>query len=331
MKKTNQIILFIIIISFLSSCKETTQVKKENDSEGKKNEISIVIENELWNSAIGDSIRKQILKSPLDYIETESSFDLKQYSPRIFKEEGRKSRNIIYFSKGIDTFQYTRDKYAAPQNLFTISASTTKKIVESINKHADSIINTVKKTEKIEEKQKLKKKPLHLQKNFETLFGINMQLPLEYQLSMYSDEPFLWYQKTIPSGDLNIVIFEIPYKALSKSDKIADVFVKAQDSVGKNFIQGIKENTYLQTQQILKIKEHTYEEAILEVYKIRGLWKMKNDILKGMFISYMFKDDYYSRFLIVSGIINTPNKPHRDVIIEIDAIFQTVDFYQTHL
>ncbi|WP_372474156.1 DUF4837 family protein [Capnocytophaga sp. ARDL2] len=333
MRNIHLLVWIVFGMLFFIQCNQTKTITNEHTSIGKKNEISIVVETELWNSSIGDSIRKQVLKSSFAFLETEPCFDLVHYTPRLFKEEAKKSRNILYISSdtSIDTFEYKKNKYASPQNYFLISATSTEKLNELISKNADSIIKVYKETEIEQEKHSLKDRGVHSQKNFETLFGINMTLPLDYHLAMYSEEPFLWYQKTLPSGDVNIIIYEVSFLDLKNNQSIEEIFLQAHDSIGKNFVRGVKENTYLKTSELIKIKKSTYDEDILDVYRIRGTWQMENDILKGMFISYVFRDDYYNRFLIVEGIINAPNKPHRDFVIEMDAIFQSVDFYKSNM
>ena len=70
------------------------------------------------------------------------------------------------------------------------------------------------------------------------------------------------------------------------------------------------------------------KEKLLEfpVYKITGNWETANDFLKGPFVCYAIRDDYYKRYLFIEGYVNNPFKNKRDQLLEIEAIIKTINF-----
>lgn len=92
-----------ICITFLSlflllSCKDSQQEKDAvlTESNGKINNVSIIIDENLWNGEVGDSIRKKFA-APVDGLLTEEPlFNLNQYPTKIFEGFVRNSRNIIF-------------------------------------------------------------------------------------------------------------------------------------------------------------------------------------------------------------------------------------------
>ncbi|WP_445721109.1 DUF4837 family protein, partial [Flavobacterium sp.] len=97
-------ILTLLTLSILS-CKETSKEDNQailSESNGKINNVSIIIDDNLWNGEIGDSIRKKFA-APVDGLpQEEPLFTLNQYPTKVFEGFVRKSRNIIIVKKGKD-------------------------------------------------------------------------------------------------------------------------------------------------------------------------------------------------------------------------------------
>ena len=95
-------VLTFVALSFLS-CKETSKKETQailSESNGKINNVSIIIDDNLWNGEIGDSIRKKFA-APVDGLpQEEPLFTLNQYPTKVFEGFVRKSRNIIVVKKG---------------------------------------------------------------------------------------------------------------------------------------------------------------------------------------------------------------------------------------
>jgi len=94
-------VLTFVALSFLS-CKETSKEETQailSESNGKINNVSIIIDDNLWNGEIGDSIRKKFA-APVDGLpQEEPLFTLNQYPTKVFEGFVRKSRNIIIVKK----------------------------------------------------------------------------------------------------------------------------------------------------------------------------------------------------------------------------------------
>ena len=122
-------VLTFVALSFLS-CKETSKEETQailSESNGKINNVSIIIDDNLWNGEIGDSIRKKFA-APVDGLTKEEPlFTLNQYPTKVFEGFVRKSRNIIVVKKGKEAaFVSNTNKFAKPQNIFFISGTDTE-------------------------------------------------------------------------------------------------------------------------------------------------------------------------------------------------------------
>lgn len=322
--------LLILSIGFLISCTDKSEIKtgKLKPSIGSRNHITLVIEDDLWESEVGDSIREKLAGTIFGFVKDEPIFDLDQYSPEIFGEKARTGRNIVLFSN-TDEYSFLLEKslYATPQNFFFVRGKNNKELIQNFSKNADSIISLFRNAELNEEQHQLVRKKLLNTEVVKEMFACTIKIPNNYLL-VDSDDNFLWYQKDLPSGNSNLLVYEVPIGSIenNKGD-IESNIIKVRDSVGKNYILGLQNNSYLITEDSFfpSIKKTKIQH--LPAYEIHGTWEMVNDFMSGPFISFVIKDEFYDRYIIFEAFVNNPFKPKRDLLFEMEAIIKTLNFY----
>ena len=57
---------------------------------------------------------------------------------------------------------------------------------------------------------------------------------------------------------------------------------------------------------------------MLEVLKVRGLWKMQNGFMGGPFISNFINDKLNDRVLVIEGFLFNPGKEKRNSLQELE-------------
>ena len=90
--------LFVLIPILLFSC------KKENDdlprkTKGKINSISVIIDDQLWNGEVGDSIRNKFASPVIGLPQEEPLFTINQYPVKLMEGFMTDNRNIIVVKK----------------------------------------------------------------------------------------------------------------------------------------------------------------------------------------------------------------------------------------
>lgn len=325
-------VVLSVLFLVLHACKKehTIQIGQLEASTGGRNEITLVIEDSLWSGAVGDSIRKKLAAPVLGLPKSEPQFDLVQYNPRIFSSKARKSRNVVLFSVNEEhQFNLERSLYATPQNFFFLREKTTADLIRQFHKQADSIIHVIRNLEMNEEQHEIGRS-LHLNTaNVKEVFACTITIPASYHLMEESDNHFIWYQRELTSGDVNLVLYEVPIAQVEKGKgSFYNRLIMARDSVTQLYIKGNKPDSYLITAGVF---DPYFFDASLQDFpalEIRGNWEMKNDFMTGPFISYVVKDDYYQRYLFIDGFVNNPFKAKRDILMEIEAIIKTTNFYE---
>lgn len=323
-------IYLVFIVVSIASCSNKNEVTtgKLNPSFGSRNHITVVIEDDLWNGEVGDSVRKKLAQKYFGLDKDEPIFDLDQYSPEIFSAKAKTARNIIVFSNS-DNYFFSLEKsfYATPQNLFFVRAKSNKELIQNFNTHADSIISVFRKSELNEEQHALIRKELLDTEIVKELFACTIKIPTSFQLVL-EYENFLWFQKDLPTGNSNLVIYEVPISSIENSkNDIEDNLIKVQDSVSKLFIKGLNENSHLITETGFFPSFKPIRIQKFSGYEISGTWEMENDFMSGPFITFAIKDEYFNRYLLIEAFVNNPYKTKRDLLFEMEAIIKTLNFY----
>lgn len=320
----------IFATSFLLACSKKEDVKtgKLNPSFGSRNHITLVIEDDLWEGEVGDSIRKKLAANIFGFTKDEPIFDLDQYSPSIFGNKARKARNIVLFSNN-DSYSFLLEKslYATPQNFFFVRGKNSEELIQNFSKNSDSIISLFRSAELNEEQHQLVRKDLLNTEIVKELFAFTIKIPRTYEL-VDSDENFLWYQKDLPSGNSNLLIYEVPTNAIENNrNDIESNIIKVRDSISKDNVIGMQNNSYFITEDSFFPSVKKIKIQHLPAYEIHGTWEMVNDFMSGPFISFAIKDEYYDRYIILEAFVNNPFKAKRDLLFEMEAIIKTVNFY----
>lgn len=320
-------VLTFVALSFLS-CQETSKEETQailSESNGKINNVSIIIDDNLWNGEIGDSIRKKFA-APVDGLpQEEPLFTLNQYPTKVFEGFVRKSRNIIVVKKGKEAgFAANTNKYAKPQNVFFISGTDTEDVLNILEEKSAEIIKTIKASEIIENQIRMKKS-LVSDEQLQKMFGINLQIGFGYKYDMVKDK-FIWLRKEFTSGYNSILVYQVPIDKVENGGDIITNITTMRDEIGKANIHGTLPNTWMITEAAYA--PYLFEEKIAnkKTYLTKGTWELKNDFMAGPFVNYAIKDTKNNRYLILEGFTYNPSKSKRDLVFELEAIIQSVKF-----
>lgn len=324
MKRIRQL-LYVVFILCCISC-EKNKHAGDSESAGNINEISIVVEDVLWNGEVGDSLRKRFA-APIDGLSQEEPlFTLNQYNDASFEGDLTKRRNIIVVEKSAKKdFKFAQDGKCAPQNVFTIKGRSIDELLELIDMHSDEVIRTIKQTEIAENQKRNEKAGLLDEKRFAGQYGISIKMPVTYNYALENDK-FLWLKKDIPSGNTNILLYAVPYHALERNKDILNNIITMRDSVGSLYIHGKEPGTFMATEEAYSPYLFMTSFNDKRAFETRGNWEMKSDFMNGPFLNYAIRDDKRKCYLIVEGFIYSPSSPKRDLIMELEAIIKSIKF-----
>ena len=310
---------FILIAALLFiSCNDGTKIVLA--SSGNLNEISIVVEDQLWEGSIGKALTNILSKPIYGLPQQEPLFKLRQIPPRVFSGFVTKSRTIIIIENNKENHpRLLLNKYASPQTVIVVSGMTSREIIEELKKHSKKIINNIKEAE-IKEKQRRIRKSLSSSQVLDSIFKIKLNYPSIYRVAAV-DRNFVWLRKDTKSGSVNLSVFQTPLKTNRlNTEKIITI----RDSVSKQKIPGPTKETYMSTETqykpILvptKIRKHKGLE-------VRGLWEVKKQFMGGPFINFSVVDSINNRILFFDGFVYSPGTEKASYIFEIEAIIKSL-------
>ena len=318
MNKAHFLCLLLSVVLFSCFKKEADLPRKTT---GKINTISVIIDDQLWNGEIGDSIRNKFASPVIGLPEEEPLFTINQYPVKLLEGFATDSRAILVIKKEAENkFEIKENQYASPQNVFHISGKTATEILQLLEEHTPEIIYRIEQGE-IAESQRINKKALLQTTSFKKEFQLTIQVPSDFEYALRKPN-FVWLKKKIISGSSSLLLYQVPLNTITTSNAAIDILTM-RDSIGKH-IKGTEPNTYM-------ISETGYTPYFFKskidnrlAYETRGTWQLQNDYMSGPFINYTLVDTTNHRLLVLEGFCYSPSKEKRDVMHELEAIIHSV-------
>ncbi len=321
--------LAIICMLCIVSCTETKKDKKQKNlgamahSVGKINELSVVIDNELWKGAVGDTIRKFFGAEVPGLPQEEPLFSMRQMPSAAFSGLARKNRTFLWIRKGEGKkFGFLNNKFATPQ-LGAVISGTENEIISLLHDKHETIISEYKKIE-TRAKQVRIKKSLEKIPQLKEKLGITLTIPTAYRVAT-EEEDFFWVRKDIPQGSMNIMIYELPLGTITKDSNTVSSIIKMRDSIGAAKIPTSATGKF--------VTEEAYAPYLYETqldgrftFETKGTWEIKDRFMAGPFVNYVIEDIPNNRLMVLEGFVFAPSVNKRDNMFELEAIIKTIKF-----
>ena len=314
----------MLSISLLTSCSNGTKSKRVlSSSSGNINSLSVVADNNLWASRIGDEIRDVFSAEVIGLPQQEPLFTMRQIPPMVFTDFATKNRTVLKIER--DSFADTKilkNVYATPQTVVVISGNSAKEIVDEIKKNAERIISTFKSTE-IKEQQRRMGKSLFEDKSIENALGLTINMSSAYRIAK-QDENFFWLRRDIKNGDANLMIYQTSLDAVSDGENAINDIIKMRDSIGNIHIPGPIEGSYMITEEAYTPFLNTTIIDNKPAFETKSTWEVKDAFMAGPFVNYAVKDEVNNRLIVLEGFVFAPSTAKRDYIFELEAIIRSL-------
>jgi hypothetical protein len=317
----------VLFCLLLLACGE----KKEGDnkiylpaSNGNLNNISVVVDNQLWEGNIGKNIRN-IFAAPLNGLPVgEPLFSMRQIPTQVFDGFATRSRIVLKIEKGNikATTKIVNDAFAKPQTVAVVGGKTDKEIIAQLEENREKIIDAFNK-EEVKEKQRRINLSLLTDEEMENRLGFTINIPSVYRISSASDD-FFWIRKNLSnSKTMELMIYEVPLETISKGDSTIVDIVKIRNEITKSKIPG-EDGIYMAV-------EDAYAPSLFNTiidnklaYEVRGVWEMKGYTMAGPFITYAIEDKINNRYLVADGYVYAPSLEKRDYVFELESIIKSI-------
>ncbi|HUH51359.1 MAG TPA: DUF4837 family protein [Flavobacterium sp.] len=318
------VFLFFALLTFCA-CKDKDFVLEP--AVGSTNQLTVIIEDALWNGEVGDTLRKKLAKSIKGLPQEEPLFSLIQHRDRTGEDHFCKNRNILIVEKSTeDIFEIRHNDFALNQSVIYLSGRNIPEIIALVESKSDSIIKTIKSFEIYQTQKSIRLAALDNQK-INQKFNISLNIPNKYHY-MSESQDFLWLKKENQNGSCNLLIYKVPYfDSAIQTENIHNI-ISVRDSIGEKFIHSreSKNQSYMATEESYAPYFSITKIGGVKAYQTKGTWELKDVFMSGPFVNYTLLDKKNNRNIVIEGFIYAPSSSKRDMMHELEAIIQSVEF-----
>lgn len=313
-----------LTLMVLGACKNESKERFLPPSTGAVNSLMVVMDTDLWQGPVGDKIREEFAAQLLGMPQIEPLFSITQVPPSVFKTTTTHARSILYVEQEESSLAHINtDVYAKPQNVAVATGATETELIKNLDSLAPQAIKAFKATELAEAQRRIQRS-LSKDTALEDVFGITMDVPSLYKVGKREDN-FVWMDIQIPKGTMNIIAYEMPGDYFKSDSTLVEDIVRMRDSIGKLYVPGPNEGTYMATETGLSPHIFPAEIGGKKAVEVRGMWVTHGYPMAGPFLSYIINDKENDRKMVIEGFTFAPSTPKRDYMFELEAILKSVD------
>lgn len=295
-------------------------------SSGRAYEILVVVDQGLWERPAGRALYGVLDTDVPGLPQSERSFRIMYTAPQSYDATLKLIRNIIIVD--VNPKMYTqakfssaKDVYAAPQSILTIQAPDEEAFAEFVTQNTQVIIDFFTHAEMNRQIMTLEAKHSDaVNSAVRSLFGCEAWVSGELS-STKQGKDFFWAGTNTATADRNFVMYSFPYR--DKETFTHAYFVHKRDSVMRVNIPGSREGTYMMTDSLMTDVRAISVQGDYAL-EMRGLWRMKGDMMGGPFVSHARLDKVNQRVIVSEVFVYSPDKMKRNLIRTMEASLYTV-------
>lgn len=314
---------FFIPFFLFISCREFNEAKPPSSS--REGEVLVIIPDNLWNTAAGDSLKKFLLQPVEGLGQYEALFRVSQIEKKEFSNTLKIYRNVIEIhlndnshSENALTVQF--DKWAKPQIALNLYAFDEAELITNIEKYGNSITSYLNKAElkrKISSYKNLADK--NIQSKLDTKFNLNVAIPRGYKWS-FDDDNFVWIRNETSRTSQSIWLHK---KKPETDDLTPKKIIERRNAIVKKYIPGDAEGSYMKTagEEFLTFTQVKLNQ--IDAVRTNGLWDLEGDYMGGPFVNYSFIHN--ENLITIEGFVYGPGKPKHTLLKQLDAIINSLE------
>lgn len=327
MKKIiNITLLCALVIVSAVSCKKTTKGLRPVVTGG-SGEVLVLINDALWESAVGDTLKSILNDTQLGLPQDEPVLDVIHINHNAFSSMFKTHRSILDLrvsAKVKKSNLAVKDElYAKTQSFMKVEAKNNKAMIELLQENRNKIVAYFLLGERNRKIKTFRRNVV--QEIFEKVkskYQFTLSFPSGYKIN--KDEPdFLWISNETPTTSQGMFIYSYDY--LSEDIFSKDQIIKRRNNLLKKYVPGPSEGSYMATEMSYPILSRQFDFGGNYAYETRGLWQVENDFMGGPFVSVTFLDEKNNRVICMDSYVYYPNNNKREMLRELEAIMYSYD------
>lgn len=312
-----------------SSCKGGNRKALLPNISGKAGEVLVVMEKADWESAPGLVIRDSLTAECPYLPQKEPLYNLINVTPSNFTQMFQIHRNIIICRIASDVNKpeivFRTDKWAKPQLVISVSASSQEGAEELLKANMHKILNTIEQVERnriiANTRQYQERKLAEVVKTFT---GGNMVFPSGYSLKKKTGD-FIWISYETTYVQQGIFIWRYPTEH-TVAELGSEALVAKRNSVLKDNVPGMRDGSYMTTSDILKPEIRYSSYGGRKFAQMRGFWDVHGDFMGGPFVSHTFYTPDRLELICLEAYVYAPKFDKRHYLRQVESLLYSFEW-----
>ncbi|MDR0955123.1 MAG: DUF4837 family protein [Rikenellaceae bacterium] len=319
-----KILLFALLAGAVgfTSCGERSNPLRT--STGKPYELFVVMPDDKWEGAVGDTLRS-ILWEPFPMVnQYEPFYATFQTNEEQFINLLRMNRNVLFYRTGS---AYTKpemcaeyDKWANPQIVVYLTGPTDSAAMAYADEHREAlrqVFDIAELDRFIYRAQRFNDKEI-TDRVFDQ-FGLRINIPKGYKVAAEHPD-FMWIRYEAPLISQGIVIYKYP---LTNRRTFTEPYLLKRRNEFVSLIPGPNEGTYMTTSDVMipQLAQVTINNRIW--FMSQGFWDVKGGFMGGPFTSYSTANATTREVITIDTYVFSPKYDKRNYVRQLQAIAQT--------
>jgi hypothetical protein len=322
----------ILLASFLIlSCDETPSSGEDEPktkseilprSNGSHAEMLALVSDELFSSKTGEEVLKLFASEQDGLPQPEPLFKVMRAEPQKANSLLKRNKSILLIEISDSSYvTIVKDIWARPQIVTTISAPSDEAIAALLQEHGATIVERFQEHDREKMRAVLYKSRMRKLPEAITSLGIkNMIITQGFKQTLDRENLKIFKNKALRTDQYMIMYTEPMRDGVVSGEEI----IRSRDSIGKNYIEGFRENSYMATEMYIPPVQKIVEIGDMFAVETRGLWKTVGDFMGGPFLSYTIYDEVNDQIIVVEGMVYGPDSKKRNVLFELEVMMRSI-------
>lgn len=299
------------------------------DITGSAYEILVVMEEDAWEGAKGDSLRGILQKDMPGLPQTEPYFNIIQIPAPAFNKLYLTYRSILrvrisnHYPR--NEMLIKRDAWAKNQLYVELNTRSDSAFYAMLATEGNKLLSLFLQTEKerlIGSFNTLSDQ--NIQRQLNSKYNINLSIPNNYTLDVTNDT-FAWLSHETPKLTQSILIWRYAYKDTSQLGLIG--LLNKRDEMLKTHVPGPRTGSYMTTEHEYPTHYTILRKKDIYTVELRGLWRLEGDYMGGPFVSQTTIDTATNTLITVEGFVYAGNQNKRNFLRQVEAIVNSLKIY----
>ena len=284
-----------------------------------------------WEGAVGDAVRGFFNQDYEFLPQTEPLFEMahlpisKLTENKMFK--GHHNILIIEIDKTAteNTIEARKDFWAKPQRIINIKSPSDEAFVAFFNEKKEAILSILMDSE-YERLQKIfyAFRDRDIMNDVKANFNFSLEVPSGFYVATKKAD-FMWIRKETQHNSQGLLIYTYDYIDTLAFDPAR--IISFRNTISEEFVPGPSVGSYMVVaEEYSPILTKKIDFVGLFAVETRALWRLENDFMGGPFVNYTFVNEKNNKVITIDGYVFAPNKPKRDLLIQLEAIARSIKF-----